>query len=75
MRLKKVVLQWLPCQASGDIGSALGLVGPMSVHWDGIGIECLTVTSTSVWQDVQLSEQIRPLATVAWCWDVEQASK
>ena len=27
----KLVLQWLPCQALGVIGSALGLVGPESV--------------------------------------------
>ena len=25
----KLVLQWLPCQAPGDTGSALGLVGPV----------------------------------------------
>ena len=37
--LKTLVLQWLPCQAPGVIGSALGLVGPVSVYcvtgWDG----------------------------------------
>ena len=27
----KLVLQWLPCQAPGDIRTALGLVGPVSV--------------------------------------------
>ena len=27
----KLALQWLPCQAPGVIGSALGLVGPVSV--------------------------------------------
>ena len=30
--LKKLALQWLPCQAPGIIGSALGLVGPVSVY-------------------------------------------
>ena len=28
--------QWLPCQAPGGIGSALGLVGPVSVYCDGV---------------------------------------
>ena len=28
----KLTLQWLPCQAPGVIGSALGLVGPVSVY-------------------------------------------
>ena len=30
----KLVLQWLPCQALGVIGSALGLVGLVSVYCD-----------------------------------------
>ena len=29
-----LVLPWLPCQAPGVIGSALGLVGPVSVYCD-----------------------------------------
>ena len=29
-------LQWLPCQAPGVIGSALGLVGPVSVYCDWV---------------------------------------
>ena len=29
-----LVTQWLPCQASGAIGSVLGLVGPVSVYYD-----------------------------------------
>ena len=29
-----LALQWLPCQAPGVIGSALGLVGPASVYCD-----------------------------------------
>ena len=32
--LKKMAPQWLPCQAPGIIGSALGLVGPVSVYCD-----------------------------------------
>ena len=32
----KLVLQWLPCQAPCDIGSALGLVGPVSAYYDWV---------------------------------------
>ena len=32
----KLALQWLPCQAPGVIGSALGLVGPVSVFCDWV---------------------------------------
>ena len=32
----KLALQWLPCQAPGVIGSALGLVGPVSVYCDRV---------------------------------------
>ena len=32
----KLALQWLPCQAPGVIGSALGLVGPLSVYCDWV---------------------------------------
>ena len=32
----KLVLQWLPCQAPGIIGSALGLVGLVSVFCDWV---------------------------------------
>ena len=31
-----IALQWLPCQASGIVGSALGLVGPVSVYCDWV---------------------------------------
>ena len=34
--LKKLALHWLPCQAPGVIGSALGLVGPVSVYCDWV---------------------------------------
>ena len=30
----KSTLQWIPCQAPGVIGSAPGLVGPVSVYCD-----------------------------------------
>ena len=33
---QKLALQWLPCQAPGVIGSALGLVGPVSVYRDWV---------------------------------------
>ena len=32
----KLALQWLPCQAAGIIGSALGLFGSVSVYCDGV---------------------------------------
>ena len=37
-----LVLQWLPCQAPGNVGSALGLFGPVSTLWLG-EIASLTV--------------------------------
>ena len=33
---QKLALQWLPCQAPGFIGSALELVGPVSVYCDWV---------------------------------------
>ena len=33
---QKLALQWLPCQAPGVLGSALGLVGPVSVYCDWV---------------------------------------
>ena len=56
----KSALQWLPCQASGVIGSALALVGPVSVYCDWVRWKVGSATSVSVWQHVNLSEQIRP---------------
>ena len=35
-RLQKLALQWLPCQAPGVLGSALGLVSPVSVYCDWV---------------------------------------
>ena len=32
----KLALQWLPCQVSGVIGSALGMVGLVSVYCDWV---------------------------------------
>ena len=68
----KLALQWLPCQAPGVIGSALGLVGPVSVYCDWVSLNVWSATSVSVWQHVKLSEQIRPWDTLACCWDVKQ---
>ena len=31
-----MALNWLSCQAPGDIGSAIGLVGPVSVYYDWV---------------------------------------
>ena len=56
----KLALQWLSCQAPGVIGSSLGLVGPVSVYCDWVGWKVCSAVSVSVWQHVQLSEQIRP---------------
>ena len=36
LRESKLALQWLPCQAPGVIGSALRLVGPVSVYCDWV---------------------------------------
>ena len=52
----KVALQWLSCQAPGVIGSALGLVGPVSVYCDWVRWKVRSATSISAWQHVQLSE-------------------
>ena len=32
----ELALQWLPCQAPGIIGSALGLVSPVSVYCEWV---------------------------------------
>ena len=65
-------LQWLPCQALGVIGSALALVGPVSVYCDWVRWKVRSATSISVWQHVKLPEQIRPWDTLACCWDIKQ---
>ena len=48
------------CQAPGVIGSALGLVGPVSVYCDWVRWKVWSATFMSVWQHVKLSSQIRP---------------
>ena len=68
----KLALQWLPCQAPGVLGSVLGLVGPVSVYCDWVRWKVRSATPVYVWQDVKLSEQIRPRDTLACCWDVKQ---
>ena len=68
----KLALQWLPCQAPGVIGSALGLVGRVSAYCDWVRWKVWSATSISVWQHINFSEQIRPWDTLACCWDVKQ---
>ena len=58
--IKKLALQWLPCQAPGGIGSVLALVGLVSVYCDWVRWKVGSATSVSVWQHVNLSEQIHP---------------
>ena len=70
--LHREPLQWLPCQAPGIIGSALGLVGPVSVYCDWVRWKVWYATSFSVWQHVKLSKLIRPWDTLTCCWDVKQ---
>ena len=65
-----LVLRWLPCQAPGVMGSALGLVSPVSVYSDWVRQKVGSATSFSVWQHVQLSELIRD--TQGCFWDVKQ---
>ena len=52
--LKKLALQWLPCQAPGDIGSGLRLIGPVSVYCDWVRQNVGSATSISVWQHVEI---------------------
>ena len=60
VKKKKKASPWLPYQPPGVIGSALGLVGPVSVYCDWVRWKVVSATSISVWQHIQLSEQIRP---------------
>ena len=59
-------------QAPDIIASALGLVGLVSVYCDWVRWKVWYATSTSVWQHIKLSEQIRPWDTLACCWDIKQ---
>ena len=68
----KLALQWLPCQAPGVTGSALRVVGPVSVYCDWVRWKVWSATSISVWQHVKLSVQIRPWDTLPCCWDIKQ---
>ena len=59
--LKKLALQWLLCQAPGDIGSALRLVGLVSVYCDWVRVETLicnfylsVAAHKNVWADPSL---------------------
>ena len=56
----KLALQWLPCQAPGAVGSVVGLVGPVRVYCDWVRWKVGSATSISVWEHLNLSEQIRP---------------
>ena len=68
MTLKKLALQWLPCQAPGVIGSVLGLVGPVSVHCEVGSLICNLCLSMTACKIVQIG----PGDTLACCWDVKQ---
>ena len=54
----------------GTIGSALGLVGPVSVYCDWVIKTVWSVTSVSVWQHIKLCEQMHPTDTIACCCDI-----
>ena len=54
----KLALQWLPCQVPGVIGSALGLVGPVSVYCDWVRWKDGSAPSISVWQHVELCRSV-----------------
>ena len=60
---------WVP----GVIWSAQTLVGSVSVYCDWVRWKVGSATSISVWQPVNLSEQVRPWDTQACCWDVNQS--
>ena len=68
----KSAFKWLPCKAPGIIGSVLGLVGLLLVYCDWVRHKVWSITSISVWQYANLSEQIRPWDHVACCWDAKQ---
>ena len=59
----------------GVIGSSLGLVGLVSVYCDWVRRKVWSATSISVWQHVQLSEQIHPSDTLPCCSDVKQQKR
>ena len=61
------VTQKLALQAPVVIGSAMGLVGLVSVYCDWVKEKLLSLR-----QHVTLSEQTCPGDTLACCWDVKQ---
>ena len=62
-------------EVPGVIGSALRLVGPMSVYCDWARLKLWSASSVSVWQHVKLSVQIRLWDTPAYCWGHWAANK
>ena len=48
------------CDLPGVIGSALELAGHVAVYCDRMKYQVSSATCISVWQHVQLSDQIRP---------------
>ena len=55
-----------------DIGSAQGLVGLVSVYCNWVRWTVWSVTSISVWQHIQLSQQIGPWDSLTCCWNIKQ---
>ena len=70
LQVESMVLQWLPYQMLGVIGSALGLVSTVSVHCYLLRWYVWSAVSNLVWQQVQISEQICPCDTLACSLDV-----
>ena len=56
----KLTLQWLPRQAPGVIGSALGLIGRVSVYCDWVRWKVWSAASISVWQHVNCLSRLVP---------------
>ena len=56
----------------GVRGSVMGLVGPVSAYWDWARYLVCPATCVSVWQNVNLSEQICSCGTVWMFTDVAQ---
>ena len=76
---QKVAIQWLPCQAPGVIGSALGLVGA-GVSILGLGeVErlicnfCLSVTARKLVCDVRATNQQTNASSLPWDGKSEHA--
>ena len=62
----ELALWWLPCQAPGITGSALGLVGPVSVYCDWERWKVWSATSVSVWQHVNCLSRSVPDDGCVW---------